>query len=150
MDTVRIPVLGRIATGHPIAIPASDFSLFDAEETIEMSLNLLPVVIGSRNLFALQVQGNGLMDASIVDGDIVVLEAASKAADGEIVAAWLPDKNETFLARMYGEPDAYRFEAAHPAIRPIMIRKQERVEVKGTVAALVRVWREEKLRSTTP
>ena len=94
-EMFRVPVLGRIVAGEPIPVPASDFNYFDAEESVEIAASLMPSREKGKELFALEVQGNSMIDAMVNDGDIVVLKPAQDAKNGDMVAVWLPDKNET-------------------------------------------------------
>ena len=66
---VRVPVLGRIVAGAPIPVPASDFPLM-GDETIELTRDILGDPTG---LYALQVEGDSMIDALVHDGDIVVM-----------------------------------------------------------------------------
>jgi repressor LexA len=83
-----LPLLGRIAAGHPIeAIPDED------------TLNLTEFLLGP-NRFALRVQGDSMVDAGILDGDTVIILRAETAQDGDIVVA-LIDGEEATLKRLY-------------------------------------------------
>src|SRR5512135_3520680 len=62
VETVRIPVLGRIAAGEPMPVPGSDFAIL-GDEVIELTRELLP--LDPKNIFALQVRGNSMVDAMI-------------------------------------------------------------------------------------
>lgn len=82
-----LPLLGRIAAGKPIeAIPS------------QSSINLLEMFLGP-NRYALQVRGDSMVDAGILDGDLVVIESQDHASDGEIVVA-LVDGEEVTLKRL--------------------------------------------------
>jgi SOS-response transcriptional repressor LexA len=74
----------------------------------------------------------------INDGDIVVLKPAQDARNGEMVAVWLSDKNETTLKYFYKEKDGYRLQPANPTMKPIMIKKSEPLEIKGKVVMVIR------------
>jgi SOS-response transcriptional repressor LexA len=74
----------------------------------------------------------------INDGDIVVLKPAQEARNGEMVAVWLSDKNETTLKYFYKEKDGYRLQPANPTMKPIMIKKSEPLEIKGKVVMVIR------------
>ena len=79
-----------------------------------------------------------MIDAMINDGDIVVLKPAQDARNGEMVAVWLSDKNETTLKYFYKEKDGYRLQPANPTMKPIMIKKSEPLEIKGKVVMVIR------------
>ncbi len=85
-DVLRIPVLGRIVAGSPMPVPASDFSYYDAETMVDVARSLLPVRERTNELFALEVQGNSMIDAMVNDGDIVIMRRANEARNGEMVA----------------------------------------------------------------
>ena len=118
-DTIRVPVLGRIAAGKPIPIPSSDFSL-TGNRFIELTRDIIREQEG---LYALEVRGNSMVDALVNDRDIVVLKHQKDANNGEMVAVWLKDKEETTLKRFYYErnkkrvrlqPDAGSRASPHP------------------------------------
>ncbi len=79
-----------------------------------------------------------MIDAMINDGDIVVLKPAQEARNGEMVAVWLSDKNETTLKYFYKEKDGYRLQPANPTMKPIMVKKNEPLEIKGKVVMVIR------------
>lgn len=79
-----------------------------------------------------------MIDAMINDGDIVILKPAQDARNGEMVAVWLSDKNETTLKYFYKEKDGYRLQPANPTMKPIMIKKSEPLEIKGKVVMVIR------------
>jgi repressor LexA len=137
-DMLRVPVLGVIQAGEPIPIPASDFNPFTAEDTVDIATSLMPSKEKGKDLFALHVQGDSMIDAMINDGDIVVLKPAQDARNGEMVAVWLSDKNETTLKYFYKEKDGYRLQPANPTMKPIMIKKSEPLEIKGKVVMVIR------------
>ncbi len=134
VETVRIPVLGRIAAGEPMPVPGSDFAIL-GEEAIELTRELLPVA--EKNLFALQVRGNSMVDAMIGDGDIVVMQHRQKADNGDLVAVWLKDREETTLKRFYLEKGKVRLQPANPTMQPIFADPKN-VEVQGRVVLVIR------------
>jgi repressor LexA len=137
-EMFRVPVLGRIVAGEPIPVPASDFNYFDAEESVEIAASLMPSREKGKELFALEVQGNSMIDAMVNDGDIVVLKPAQDAKNGDMVAVWLPDKNETTLKYFFKERDGFRLQPANPLLKPIMIKKDEPLDIKGKVVMVIR------------
>ena len=138
-DLLRIPVLGRIQAGVPIPVPAaSDFSPFTAEDSVDIALSLMPAKEKGRELFALEVEGESMIDAMINDGDIVIMKQAQEAKNGEMVAVWLPDRNETTLKYFYKERDRYRLQPANPTMQPIYINRSDPLEIKGKVVMVIR------------
>ncbi len=133
-EVVRIPLLGRIAAGEPIPVPSSGFATFSDEEAIELTRDLIP---DERGLYALQVRGNSMIDALINDGDIVILRHQLKAENGEMVAVWLKDKEETTLKRFYLEDGRVRLQPANPTMSPIYADPRN-VEVQGKVILVLR------------
>jgi repressor LexA len=111
---VLVPVMGTIAAGQPIPVPGDS----DPEETIEVA----PETLKGRDkdtVFALRVKGDSMIDALIADGDIVLMQTAQTAQDGEIVAAWLKDEGETTLKKLYREGDRVRLQPRNPTMAPI-------------------------------
>src|SRR5512146_2871564 len=94
-ELFRVPVLGRIVAGEPIPVPASDFNYFGADEFVEVAMSMMPTREKGRELFALEVQGNSMIDAMVNDGDIVVMRPTQEAKNGDMVAIWRADTNET-------------------------------------------------------
>ena len=134
-DTIQIPVLGRIAAGKPIPIPSSDFSL-TGNKVIELTRDIIREQEG---LYALEVRGNSMVDALVNDRDIVVLKHQKDANNGEMVAVWLKDKEETTLKRFYYERNKkrVRLQPANPTMDPIYVDPAN-VEIQGKVVAVLR------------
>ena len=134
IETVRIPVLGRIAAGEPMPVPGSDFAIL-GDEVIELTRELLP--LDNTNVFALQVRGNSMVDAMIGDGDIVVMQQHQKADNGDLVAVWLKDREETTLKRFFLEIGKVRLQPANPTMQPIFADPKN-VEIQGKVVLVIR------------
>lgn len=134
---ISVPVLGRIAAGEPIPVPssASDFRVL-GDETIELTRGLLPA--DTEDVYALQVRGTSMIDAMIGDGDIVVMKHQQTADNGELVAVWLRDKEETTLKRFFLEGGHVRLQPENPTMDPIIIEDPANVEVQGKVVLVVR------------
>ena len=118
-----VHVLGNIAAGAPI-------------ETIEQpeELELADLLPRDRDVYALRVRGESMIDDGIHDGDIVLVERRSVARDGEMVVAVLPDEQAT-LKRLYRRKKGWRLQPAHPSLAPIDVPE---VEVRGVVIGVVR------------
>jgi repressor LexA len=139
-DFMRIPVIGRIGASLPMPVPASDFSYYDAETGVDIARSMLPTKKAD-GLFALEVTGDSMIDAMVNDGDIVIMrkvENNSEAKNGEMVAVWLPERDETTLKYFYKEKDGYRLQPANPTMQPIMISRSEKLEIKGKVVMVIR------------
>jgi repressor LexA len=134
IETIRIPVLGRIAAGEPLPVPNTDFAIL-GDEMLELTRELLP--LDDKGLFALQVRGNSMVDAMIGDGDIVVMQQRQKADNGDLVAVWLKDREETTLKRFFLEKGKVRLQPANPTMQPIFADPKN-VEVQGRVVLVIR------------
>jgi len=137
-DMLRVPMLGRIVAGEPIPVPPSDFNYFNVDESVDIAMSLMPTREKGRDLFALEVQGESMIDAMINDGDIVIMKPAQDAKNGDMVAVWLPEKNETTLKYFYKEKDRYRLQPANPTMKPIYVDKSNSLEIKGKVVMVIR------------
>ena len=140
-DLMRIPVLGRIVASEPSPVPPSDFNYYDADTSVEIATSLLPNPEKNKRLFALEVDGDSMIDAMVDDGDFVILKPVAnndEVRNGDMVAVWLPSRDETTLKKFYKEKDGYRLQPANPNMSPIMINKEEPLEVKGKVVMVIR------------
>jgi repressor LexA len=131
---VSVPVLGRIAAGEPIPVPSSNFAVM-GEETIELTRGLLPA--DTLDVYALQVRGNSMIDAMIGDGDIVVMKHQQTAQNGELVAVWLSDREETTLKRFFLENGRVRLQPENPTMKPIY-PDPSHVKIQGKVVLVIR------------
>jgi repressor LexA len=123
----EIPMRGRIAAGSPL-------------EAVEQSetLNLTDYIGGAT--YALEVRGNSMIDDHICDGDVVLLEKATEARDGDIVVALVAGSDAT-LKRIYREPgDKIRLQPANSALEPIIVPAAD-VEIQGRLLAILRKYR---------
>jgi repressor LexA len=132
---VRIPLLGRIVASEPVPVPNSDFAYFGEDDAIELTRD---IVKEDAELFALQVQGDSMVDAMISDGDIVIMRSQPNVNNGELAAVWLEDKEETTLKRFYLEKDTVRLQPENTTMQPIIIDDPSTVRVQGRVVAVVR------------
>jgi repressor LexA len=120
-----LPLLGRIAAGQPIeAIPGQD------------EVNLAEFFIGA-NRFLLKVQGDSMVEAGILDGDMVVVERCEQATNGEIVVA-LIDREEATLKRLQNNRDGtITLHPANATLSPLRY-DAERVAIQGRVIGQLR------------
>ncbi len=132
-NTVIVPMLGTIAAGTPIPVPDSDNWINQATETMELPKDM----IGDKQVFALKVKGQSMIDALIDDGDIVLMETADSAENGEMVAVWLKDKQEVTLKRIYVESDRVLLKPANQNMKPIQ-QNPDNVEIQGKVIGVIR------------
>lgn len=124
---LEIPVLGSIAAGQPIPVPSSERWSNDSEETVAVTEDM---VRGRENVFALRVKGTSMIEDLIDDGDIVFLEPARSASNGDRVAVWLKDRGEVTLKRFYHEGDRIRLQPANSTMEPIYTAPGN-VEIQG-------------------
>jgi repressor LexA len=130
---VAVPVLGQIAAGSPIPVPGSG-AVDTPDESVEVSTD---VTRGSVDVFALRVRGTSMIDALVNDGDLVLLHPTQAAENGEMVAVWLKQENETTLKYLYREGDRIRLQPANSAMAPIYTDAAN-VEVQGKVVSVIR------------
>ncbi|MBN2500889.1 MAG: hypothetical protein JXB38_08935 [Anaerolineales bacterium] len=135
-----IPLLGRIVASAPIPMPSSDFNYFDPESSIEVPYQWIASRSSKQepDLYALEVSGDSMVDALVGDGDIVVLKTTSQARNGEMVAVWLEDFEETTLKYWYREGDRLRLQPANPLMSPIFVERPEQAHVMGSVQLIIR------------
>jgi len=123
---VIIPMMGKIAAGVPI----------EAIQDHSHNVTVPPEMLGSGEHFALEIAGDSMINAGILDGDTVLIKKASTARSGEIVVA-LVDNEEATLKRLRRKGDSIALEAANPAYET-RIFGPDRVQVQGTLAGLLR------------
>jgi repressor LexA len=119
-------------------VPPSDFNYFDAESFVDVARSMLPSREKGEGLYALEVQGDSMIDAMINDGDIVIMKPVQQARNGELVAIWLSDRDETTLKYFFSENGRVRLQPANPTMKPIYIENPDAVEVQGKVVMVVR------------
>ncbi len=124
---IDVPILGSIAAGQPIPVPSSDRFNNDVEDTVTVTEDMIR---GRQNVFALRVKGTSMIDDLIDDGDIVFLEPAQAAQDGDRVAVWLKDRGEVTLKRYYLEGNRVRLQPANSTMQPIYT-SADNVEIQG-------------------
>ena len=119
-----LTILGTIAAGAPI----------DVLETPEV-LAFEELVPPGSDVYVLRVRGDSMIEDSIRDGDMVLVERRSNPAAGETVVAVLPGETAT-LKRFYLEPDGrIRLQPANAALAPILV---DEVEIRGVVIGVIR------------
>lgn len=123
--TVPVPVLGRVTAGMPVL----------AVEEIEGYVPVSESVRRGRELFALRIDGDSMINAGILDGDIVVVCKTPVAENGEIVVALIED--EATVKRFYREEGHIRLQPENPAYDPIIV---EECMLLGTVVSVVRYY----------
>lgn len=132
-NMVDVPVLGLIAAGEPIPVPGSDNWRGQEIDTMELPA----AIVGNKEVFALKVKGQSMIDALIDDGDLVLLQPAKTANPGDMVAVWLKDRREVTLKRIFFERDTVRLQPANQTMKPI-IQPADNVEIQGRVIGVIR------------
>ena len=126
---VEIPLVGRVAAGQPLL----------AVENVEDSVKVDRFFVGSnREVFALRVKGDSMIEDGIHDGDFIFVKKAQTASRGDIVVAMIED--EATVKRYYPEGDQIRFQPANSRMKPIMVSKRDfkSVNLIGIVIGLYR------------
>ncbi len=127
-ESASLPLLGRIAAGQPIeAIP-------DQEE-----IDLSEFFMGP-NRFVLKVQGDSMVDAGILDGDMVIIEQRQRADNGDIVVVLLDDEEATLKYLQHNRDGSITLRPANAALRPITYAAS-RVRIQGVVVGQMRSYR---------
>lgn len=130
--SLTVPLLGKIAAGLPIPTPPEVLPPdYDEVEVTEEQTR------GRANAFALKVEGTSMIDALINDGDIVILEPTQSCDDGDMVAVWLKDENETTLKKFFHEGSRIRLQPMNATMQPIYT-SPDNIEVKGRVLSSIR------------
>jgi repressor LexA len=123
---VAVPVMGRIAAGTPI----------EAIQTRGQVMSLPADLLSSGNHFALEVRGDSMIEAGILDGDIAVIKQVDVADTGDIVVAII-DEEEATLKRFRRRGESIALESANPAYE-VRILPPKRVRIQGKLVGLLR------------
>ena len=118
-----VAILGNIAAGAPI-------EAIEAPEQLDLNA-LIPE---GKDVYALRVNGNSMIEDSIRDGDLVLIERRNTAHNGETVVAIL-EGDEATLKRYYKEADRIRLQPANAAMEPIFV---DDIQIRGVLIGVVR------------
>jgi len=119
---IKIPLLGVIAAGEPIeAIEQKEFIAVPKMKLLQ-----------NKDLYALKVSGNSMIDENINDGDIVLVKHQNFAQNGQRVVA-LIDNYQATLKKFYKEPNQIRLQPANNAYEPILINNDRKIQIQGIV-----------------
>jgi repressor LexA len=130
----RVPLLGTIAAGKPIPVPTPDSWTTVPEEALQLTEELTQ---GKKNVYALTVKGNSMVDAFVDDGDIVLIEQTADVEDGEMAAVWLKLEQEVTLKKVYREGGRIRLQPANREMKP-MYYPADDVEIQGKLIGVLR------------
>lgn len=132
---ITVPVIGLIAAGEPIPVPAPDtWDVAAVSETMDVPRDLTQ---GKDNVYALRVKGQSMIDALIDDGDIVLLQHVNSVGNGEMAAVWLRGEKEATLKKVYVEGQKVRLQPANSQMQPFYAEADD-VEIQGRVIAVLR------------
>ncbi|UOY93573.1 transcriptional repressor LexA [Ectobacillus sp. JY-23] len=122
---VHVPIVGKVTAGSPIT------AVENIEDHFPLPANF---VSSSDHVFMLTVQGDSMIEAGILDGDLVVVRQQQSANNGEIVVA-LTEDNEATVKRFYKEKDYFRLQPENATLSPIFLKQ---VSIVGKVVGVYR------------
>ena len=135
LPSLKVPVIGQIAAGEPIPVPAQDtWDVTASSETMDVPEDLTK---GKTDIYALKVKGQSMIDALINDGDTVLMQHVNVVENGEMAAVWLKAEKEVTLKKLYREKGRIRLQPANSQMNPIYA-EPDNVEVQGKVIAVIR------------
>ena len=126
--TVRVPILGKVAAGMPILAVENYEGYMDFPRPSSR--------LTSNDLFALKVQGESMIEAGIMDGDLIVVEKSTTAEDGDIIVALVDD--EATVKTFYRDGERFRLQPENSSMEPIYA---DELLVLGKVVASMRFYR---------
>jgi len=126
--SLSLPLLGKIAAGRPIgAIPGHD------------EINIAEMLLGEER-YVLQIEGDSMIDAGILDGDLVVIQQTDTANDGEIVVALIDDQEATLKRLFHLSGRRIKLVAENHNLSPL-IYPADRVRIQGVLTGQLRSYR---------
>jgi repressor LexA len=132
-NLTTVPLLGIIAAGKPIPVPTPDTWTNQSLDAIELPQE----IIENRQIYALRVKGQSMIDALIDDGDIVLMESTKTAENGEMVAVWLKNEREVTLKKIYFQSGKVVLKPANRSMKP-MTFQADNIEIQGKVVGVFR------------
>jgi repressor LexA len=138
-NVASVPKVGRIVASKPVLLPGEDFGqYYDPDmDMIEVSRDMLRGLDPSE-VFALEVQGDSMIDALIGDGDIVIMRKQQTCTDGDLVAVWLTDDHTMTLKEFHDEGGRIRLQPRNPTMEPIYVHPNY-CQIQGKVLGVVRM-----------
>ncbi len=130
ISAIAVPMMGRIAAGVPIS------AIEIQSDTIEVPMTML----SGGDHYALEVRGDSMVDAGILDGDTVVIKRTSNAENGDIVVAYIIEDSEATLKKLRRKGNSIALEAANPNYET-RIFGPDQVKVQGKMVGLIRQYR---------
>lgn len=126
-DIINIPVIGKVTAGIPIT------AVENVEEYFPLPTSVAPA---NEQVFMLRVEGDSMMNAGILNGDLVIVKKQFTAENGEIVVAMTEDSEAT-VKRFYKESDHFRLQPENDALLPILLKQ---VSILGKVIGVYRTY----------
>ncbi|MCE5207597.1 MAG: transcriptional repressor LexA [Chloroflexi bacterium] len=137
-EALTVPLLGRIVASQPIPMPDSSFNYYDAESFVTVPGSTFSQADRDNGLFALEVQGDSMIDSMVNDGDTVILRRIENAENGDMVAVWLKDRQETTLKHFIRKDEKIILRPANPAMADIEVENPDQLEIQGRVVMVIR------------
>ncbi len=127
-NRIEVPIIGKVSAGLPIL----------AEENVEGTLTVDSSLIKNPDkVFALRVKGNSMINASILDGDFILIHQQPTAEQGEMVVALIED--EATVKRFYKEKDTIKLQPENDTMEPIIINPADKnIMIIGKVKGVIR------------
>ena len=126
MEQLMLPLIGRVAAGHPIL----------AQQHVEATIGVEPELFRARPDYLLRVRGMSMQGAGIVDGDLLAVKQAREARNGQIVVARIDD--EVTVKRLQQRAGRVELLAENPEFEPIVVRAGQEFAIEGLAVGLIR------------
>lgn len=123
--SIEVPVIGRVAAGVPIT------AVMEYDDTFSLPASF----VRSRDIFALKVKGESMINAGIYDGDLIMVNHQQTADNGDIVVALVNDSEEATVKTFYKENGHFRLQPENDTMEPIIV---DEVRILGKVVGLFR------------
>jgi SOS regulatory protein LexA len=136
---INIPLLGRIAAGTAIPMPKLDFPPYGSEETIPVLRNWLPPNANTSNVFALEVEGDSMIEEGINDGDIIFMYKTNVAENGDLVAVRLDEDDSVTLKKFYRQNGTVILQPANSKMQPVQVNANL-VHIEGKIVFSIHKW----------
>jgi repressor LexA len=124
-SVINVPIIGKVTAGLPIT------AIENVEEYFPLPASFAP---GDENVFMLEIMGDSMIDAGILDGDYVVVKQQRTANNGDIVVA-MTEEDEATVKRFYKEKDHFRLQPENQTLEPIILQN---VSILGKVTGVFR------------
>jgi len=124
-NVINVPILGKVTAGQPIT------AIENVEEFFPLPERLAPA---DEQLFMLEVMGDSMIEAGILDGDYVIVRQQGTANNGDIVVA-MTEEDEATVKRFFKEKDYFRLQPENAALEPIILKN---VSILGKVIGVYR------------